>query len=194
MHYFGAPRRIRRTHRQDLPIRTSPPPTPTTRAGARNKGWRTSASFGNTAYAYNRFDGLGSATSATQTTSGRPHTFSFSAQPASLAPVYGNNTSYTPAGVLQELWLGNGLRNRPATTATSSLSSSGSASPARRFISVQCSSSFGWARKNARVSDAAEFLCSRQYVCERATQTRPSRGTSLLAVSRFVCASARLPR
>jgi RHS repeat-associated protein len=120
-----------------------------------NKGWRTSASFGNTTYAYNSFDGLGRITYATQTTNGHPYTFSFcpnglsgyncvgasgynlidevtsmtlssgtavantydvmgrpsgvTAQAASLAPVYGNSASYTPAGALQQLSLGNGL-------------------------------------------------------------------------------------
>ncbi len=42
-----------------------------------NKGWRTSAVFGNTTYAYNGFDGLGRVTYAMQTTNGHPYTFSF---------------------------------------------------------------------------------------------------------------------
>ncbi len=41
-----------------------------------NKGWRVSASFGNTSYAYNSFDGLGRITYATQTTNGHAYTFS----------------------------------------------------------------------------------------------------------------------
>jgi RHS repeat-associated protein len=39
------------------------------------KGWRTSASSGNTTYTYNVFDGLGRVTSATQTTNGTPYIF-----------------------------------------------------------------------------------------------------------------------
>jgi RHS repeat-associated protein len=49
----------------------------------------------------------GTAVTSTYDAMGRPS--GVSAQAASLAPVYGNNASYTPGGALQQLSLGNGL-------------------------------------------------------------------------------------
>jgi hypothetical protein len=52
----------------------------------------------------------GTAVTSTYDAMGRPS--GVSAQAASLAPVYGDNASYAPAGALQQLSLGNGLTER----------------------------------------------------------------------------------